>query len=239
MVSIFKKHDMVISEFKQKWGNRYDYSKVEYYGTNTKVKIICRLHGEFELYPWQHKKKAGCSACGRISASRKISKKLRCSTSEFIEKAKEKWGDMYDYSKVSYRQSFVPVTIVCSTHGDFEITPAAHLEYKGCTSCCSQKSFKETKWLNSIGLPNDQIHRNINLNLEGKCLVDGYNPSTNTVYEFHGDFWHGNPKIYNSDDTHPMIGKTFGELYRTTIEKEEKIKSAGFNLITMWESDFN
>ena len=29
-----------------------------------------------------------------------------------------------------------------------------------------------------------------------------------------------------------------GELYRKTLEREELIKNAGYNLITMWEKDF-
>ena len=29
-------------------GNKYDYSKVEYVNTLTKVTIICPIHGEFE-----------------------------------------------------------------------------------------------------------------------------------------------------------------------------------------------
>ena len=30
--------------------------------------------------------------------------------------------------------------------------------------------------------------------------VDGYCSSINTVYEFHGDYWHGNPKRFASED---------------------------------------
>ena len=31
-------------------------------------------------------------------------------------------------------------------------------------------------------------------------IVDGYDSKTNTIYEFNGDFWHGNPNIYNLTD---------------------------------------
>jgi hypothetical protein len=34
--------------------NKYDYSKVEYINTNSKVKIICPIHGEFEQTPHNH-----------------------------------------------------------------------------------------------------------------------------------------------------------------------------------------
>ena len=69
--------------------------------------------------------------------------------------------------------------------------------------------------------------------------MDGYCKETNTIYEFHGDFWHGNPKIYKHDEINKKNGKTFGELYQNTIKREEMIKKLGYNLIVMWEYDWN
>ena len=66
---------------------------------------------------------------------------------------------------------------------------------------------------------------------------DGYCVETNTIYEFHGDYWHGNPKIYNKEDK-TYFNKTFGELYEKTIKKEEIIRGLGYNLVVMWEMDF-
>ena len=31
-------------------------------------------------------------------------------------------------------------------------------------------------------------------------LVDGYNDKTKTIYEFYGDYWHGNPNRYKRED---------------------------------------
>ncbi len=67
--------------------------------------------------------------------------------------------------------------------------------------------------------------------------VDGYCHETNTVYEFHGDFWHGNPNVFDPEDINPVNGKTFEELYNTTIERDNKIRKLGFNLVVKWESD--
>jgi len=41
-----------------------------------------------------------------------------------------------------------------------------------------------------------------------------------------------------SDDINAINKKTFGELYKQTIEREEILKKLGYNLITIWESDF-
>ncbi len=45
-------------------GDTYDYSKVEYVDSNTKVQIICRKHGEFLQTPNDHLMGAGCPQCG-------------------------------------------------------------------------------------------------------------------------------------------------------------------------------
>lgn len=67
---------------------------------------------------------------------------------------------------------------------------------------------------------------------------DAFDPKTNTIYEFYGDFWHGNPNIYKLDDINVANKKTFGELYLATLDREKLIKEAGYNLVSMWESDF-
>ena len=66
--------------------------------------------------------------------------------------------------------------------------------------------------------------------------VDGYCEETNTIYEFHGDYWHGNPVVYDRDEM--RHGKTMGEYYDNTIERENVLRSMGYNLVVMWESDW-
>jgi len=71
--------------------------------------------------------------------------------------------------------------------------------------------------------------------LDVKCVVDGYDPKTNTVYLYHGSFWHGNPEKFPSNMIHPIRKDiTMGELYQNTLLYEEKIKTAGYKLITHW-----
>jgi hypothetical protein len=65
-----------------------------------------------------------------------------------------------------------------------------------------------------------------------KYKVDGYCKELNTVYEFNGDLWHGNPLIYNGNDMNPVTKTTYKELYDKTIKKELFIKNLGYNLIT-------
>jgi hypothetical protein len=69
--------------------------------------------------------------------------------------------------------------------------------------------------------------------------ADGYCQGTNTIYEFHGDYWHGNPEIYAPDHYNKSLYKTMGELYQNTIERENQIKELGYSLVVMWESEYN
>lgn len=56
--------EIFIERAKLQHGNRYDYSKVEYINTKTKICIICPTHGEFWQIPETHMKGTGCPKCG-------------------------------------------------------------------------------------------------------------------------------------------------------------------------------
>jgi hypothetical protein len=114
------------------------------------------------------------------------------------------------------------------------ITQDANCPFCGCVST----SKKEDKWLDLMGIPTE--NRRYKINFNNKWIkVDGFDNLTNTVYEFYGDFWHGNPQKFNRDEINTVCKKTYGELYDKTMEREAFIKSKGFNLITIWEDDFN
>ena len=80
------------------YGDFYDYSKVDYINSYTKVIIICPIHGEFEQLPSNHLVGKGCIKCGYLNNSKKHSLNQK----QFIEKSLEIHGDFYDYSKVNY-----------------------------------------------------------------------------------------------------------------------------------------
>lgn len=44
-------------------GDKYDYSKVEYVNSSTKVIIICPIHGQFKQSPHDHLSGYGCPHC--------------------------------------------------------------------------------------------------------------------------------------------------------------------------------
>lgn len=107
--------------------------------------------------------------------------------------------------------------------------PSDHLTYA---------SLKSIKWLESFNNKNIQhVLNGGEYKIHGIGRVDGFDPKTNTVYEFHGDFWHGNPTLFESDKINPVTKTTFGFLYENTKQREQKIKQQ-YNLVTIWESEY-
>jgi hypothetical protein len=66
--------------------------------------------------------------------------------------------------------------------------------------------------------------------------VDGYDPKTNTVYQYHGDYYHGNIFRFDPNDFNKKLNKTFGELYERTLRLDQEIRDFGYNLVVEWEN---
>lgn len=116
-------------------GNRYDYSKVVYKNSHTKVCITCPIHGDFLQKPNNHLKGHGCPKCG----SEKLGDLYRGSIEDFLSRARKIHNDKYIYDKVVYKNAHEKVCIVCKEHGDFLQTPHNHLNGQGCPYCNSSK----------------------------------------------------------------------------------------------------
>ena len=73
-----KKHtnESFIQKAREIHGNRCDYSLVECNGNNSKVKIVCPEHGDFEQTPNNHLKGVGCPGCAKYGFDRTRSASL-------------------------------------------------------------------------------------------------------------------------------------------------------------------
>ena len=105
--------------------DKYDYSKVEYINSQTKVCIICPEHGEFWQTPGNHIYGNGCPKCSGKNKT----------TENFIQESIKIHENKYDYSKTQYKGIFNKVTIICPEHGEFLQTPHSHLRGNGCPKC--------------------------------------------------------------------------------------------------------
>lgn len=65
----------------------------------------------------------------------------------------------------------------------------------------------------------------------GRCYYDFYLPDYNTVIEVDGDYWHGNPKIYDSLNEQQKRCKIRDQ------QKELVLKENNVILKRVWESD--
>jgi len=121
-------------------GDKYDYSIIDYRNNKSKIKIICSIHGIFNIRADHHLHGIGCKKC--------LLDKMYSNTDDFIIKAKNKHGDIYNYSLVRYKSARDNIDIICSKHGIFEQQPYAHLNGNGCPICRESKGEKLiSKWL--------------------------------------------------------------------------------------------
>ena len=130
-----KTKEEFIKEATEKHMGKYNYSKVEYVNSQTKVCIICPEHGDFWQQPSQHLRGVCCPKCGIENRS----KKNTLTKEEFIKKAREVHCDKYDYSKINYVNCMAKVCIICPEHGEFEQMPYCHLQGQGCPICGIEK----------------------------------------------------------------------------------------------------
>ena len=219
-------------------GDKYNYEKTEYKAALEKVTVTCSTHGDFQQTPSAHvNQKCGCHKCGGTNLQ---------TTASFIEKALQKNpGKPYDYSSVVYKGTDTPVTIICKSHGPFQVKPAKHLSRgDGCHKCHGNYSRQSIAWLEYVSkTDNIEIQHAENggekdLVLNGKRYqVDGFCEATNTAYQYHGNLFHGAPDKYKAEDLHPLNGKPFGELYKKTLEIEGLI-ARSYNLVVMWETEW-
>lgn len=209
---------------------KYNYSKVVYERNNKKVEIICKNHGSFWQTPNAHiLQNQGCPVCG----IEKRTELLRSNTEEFIEKTNTVHNLRYNYSKVNYKNARTKVCIICLDHGEFWQTPDKHLRGDKCPKCTYRISKPEIQFLDYLEIPDTKEHRQLKIL---RKEVDGL--KDNVIYEFLGDYWHGNPEKYEYSKYNPTCKKTFGELYEITIKRFQKLKKCGYKIKYIWELDW-
>ena len=169
-----------IEKAKELYGDKYDYSKVEYVNNHTKVCIICPEHGEFYVNTKDFLNGHGRPECGLKSRSDKI----KGNTITFIEKARKIHGNKYDYSKVDYKRGNEKVCIICPEHGEFWQRPTGHLQGYGCP-CCNESHIERE--VNKLLLErNVKFERYKRFNWLGLQSLDFYLPEYNIAIECQG-----------------------------------------------------
>lgn len=141
-----KLYEKRIQKAKNKYGKKFDYTKIDYTKTlEQKNNIICPAHGTQKINFEKHisRLKFGCAKCG-ISYLGKLSKKYNHKT--FIKKCKEVWGNKIDYSLTKFLNTNNKTFFTCKEHSHtFQQLPFSFLNKSiGCKYCHKKKYVRGT-----------------------------------------------------------------------------------------------
>ena len=189
-------------------GKKFDYSKVVYINSITKVELGCKIHGSFFVRPDAHVRKVGCPKCNGG---------IKDSLEDFLFKAKNQHGDLYDYSKVIYINSMSNVELICKEHGSFFQNPSKHTEGQGCSKCSGTCRKTTIEFINDANL----IHRK----LYNYSLVNYINNRVKIKIKCakHGIFSQI-PKDHLKGHGCPSCCKSSGELFLSRLFDDNQIK---------------
>jgi hypothetical protein len=162
----------------------------------------------------------------------------------FVQQVHDIYGDEYEVLG-EYINSKTKLNLLCTKHKlKYQQLPYNILKnHIGCPKCqpCGWSRAAQ-KWIESVesaeGIHIQHKPRDSHEKVIGGYKVDGWCEETQTIYEFHGDYWHGNPKIYQwrMDEVNMSNGKTFGQLYDETCKKTQHLRSLGYRVIEKWET---
>jgi hypothetical protein len=105
-----------------------------------------------------------------------------------------------------------------------------------------KQSIEGLKWLAYIGRDKNIIHagsgREVYLAGVPNVKVDGYCKDTNEVFEYLLCFWHGCLCMPNRHAPIGSTNETLQNRYEETIARLQKIKNAGYNVVSVWGCEF-
>lgn len=166
---------------------------------------------------------------------------LNCGLLYEINKYREKNSK---YCSINCHDEYRRESLVCPTcHKIFKAPKYEKRKY--CSEKCYTKGVNKGKskfstdiyvFLNNLYNVENEFYLKYD---GGKYFVDVYLKDYNTMVECNGDYWHCNPKIYESDYYHKQIRLMAKEIWEKDAIKKQKINKLGYKLIILWEYDWN
>ena len=133
-----------IAEARNMYGDRFDYSLVEYKTLHTsKVKIKCIEHDTvFEQIPKRHLQFMGCRLCSSCSKKTK---------EDFVLNAKSIHNDKYNYDEFEYINNKTKGKVICNNcSNSWFVRPDNHIGNKtGCPNCVEHSIYTEEYYINN------------------------------------------------------------------------------------------
>ena len=189
-----------VAKLRNVHGDRYDYSLVEYRGSNGYITPICPEHGMFRQRASHHLDGSNCPACAREDAANKH----RTTKEEYIRRANAVHHNKYDYTEVEFKSITDKVKIKCPDHGFFLQGAYDHLKGYGCPACGASSSRGERAIQEYVSclVGEENVISNTRSVIKRREL-DIYIPSKQLAIEYNGLYWHseekGKDRMYHLD----------------------------------------
>lgn len=117
---------------REKFGDKFDYSKTVYTRGCDNITYKCPVHGEILTNARSHlRSENGCVKC--------VNDNNTYTSDEYIAKVKIIHDNFYSYPNLEYIGIKEDIIVTCPHHGDFIITASSHMQGKGCTCCKTTK----------------------------------------------------------------------------------------------------
>lgn len=189
--------DSFIEKSKEKYGDTFDYSLIDVDDSGlipSIVELRCNIHDiTFSIRRDVHlaQKNGGCEKCTTENYIRPHA----IDFDEFVRRAKDVWGDRFEYFRESYETYKESKTeIRCLKHDvKFTVTPSNHVtnDYGGCPECLKEwrKSFGiscRTK-INDFTKDCNRIHNN--RYDYSKVVYENNHKKVEIICPDHGSFW--------------------------------------------------
>ena len=206
----------------ERHGDKFCYDVTDYTGLTERIKVTCKLHGEFETTAQYHiskieQNRGGCPECYKIFRAEESIVKFE----EFEQRARALYGDTYQYK--NYVKISSPVTIICPKHGEVQQEAYVHLRGGGCPICSKSKNVSSEE----IDLY-ETLAEHVNLNSGDRKLIAPFELDMvchehKFAVEYCGLFWHSDRKITDK---------------QYHLAKQEKAEQLGYRLFTVFSDEW-
>ncbi|QKF94784.1 hypothetical protein QKU48_gp1326 [Fadolivirus algeromassiliense] len=196
-----------------------------------------------------------CEYYGRTEKA--ISRKLEKTVSPMLDKYRKnpKYGNQVNSNKIKGESTVLQCIGLCDIDKisdnsgkdkDFIIQILDNILafIKAKTRNTNKNSVKAIEWLDSICNKEKIIIRHDRNG--GEYIIpntlykaDGYCSETNTIYEFLGCLYHGCNKCYDQESINEIYKVKNKTLYEKTLRRENDLKKHGYNIISIWEHDYD
>ena len=226
-----------ITRAREKHGNDFDYSEVEYTGKENPVIVTCNTC-ETRFHPQASVHLSGLGSCPGCRYV-KTAESRRIPMSEVLERCIEVHGTKYEYpwDESQYKSTNQKMPIVCKEHGMFPMRPSHHYDRgQGCIKCLKKTQTKLYDHLVSI-FPDESIefdfkHPDLRFTKTKRAMeLDIWIPELKLAFEYQGEWHFMEHWSVNS-------GSTRSSLTDIQSRDEEKRVACRRNGITLIEFDF-